>query len=47
MSLGWNPSGELQKPANQMGVTAKDLLLFRELMLERYEHRFSDTEDTE
>jgi hypothetical protein len=33
---------ELQQLVNRLAVTPKDLLLFRELMLERYEDRFSE-----
>jgi hypothetical protein len=38
---------ELHKIANQLGVKPADLLLFREMVLDRYGHRYSDTEDTE
>jgi hypothetical protein len=38
---------ELQKIANQLGVRTKDLLLFREMMLDRYGDRYSDTQDDE
>lgn len=33
---------EMQQLANQLGVTPRDLLLFRELMLERYADRYSE-----
>ena len=38
---------ELQQLAAQLGVGAKDLLLFREMMLDRYGQHYSDTEGTE
>jgi hypothetical protein len=33
---------EMQQLANRLGVTPRDLLLFRELMLERYGDRYSE-----
>jgi hypothetical protein len=38
---------ELGKMASQLGVKPDDLLRFREMMLNRYGHHYSDTEDTE
>jgi hypothetical protein len=47
-SVGVNPTSpeendpEMQKLAKQMGVSPKDLVLFRQLMLERYGDRYSE-----
>ena len=35
---------EMQQLANSIGVSEDDLLLFREMMLDRYAHRSQDPE---
>jgi hypothetical protein len=35
---------EMQQMAQQLGVSVNDLLLYREMMLDRFAHRYLDPE---